>query len=79
MGAEHLINRGLEAGFEKIDQFHSNLLTRHSKFRHGKGFETGALFNGGKSFTNSPYKPATYIVSNSNTTVSIGEGGSRIY
>lgn len=79
MGAGHLISRGLDAGFEKIDQFHSNLATSQAKFKHKRGCETGVLFNGGKSFTNSAHESVTYSVSNSNTAISIGECASRIY
>jgi len=79
MGAGHLISKGLYAGFEKIDQFHSNLLTSQAKFKHKRGCETGVLFNGGKSFTNSAYEFISYSLSNSNTAVSIGECASKIY
>ena len=79
MGAGHLISKGLDAGFEKIDQFHSNLLTSQAKFKHKRGCEKGVIFNGGKSFINCAHESINYSVSNSNTDVSIGECASRIY
>lgn len=79
MGAGHLISKGLYARFEKIDQFQSNLLTSQAKFKHKRGYETGVLFNGDKSFTNSAYESISYSLSNSNTVVSIGKCASKIY
>lgn len=79
MGAEHLINQGLDARFEKIYKFHSNLLTSQSKFKLKSGCETGTLFNSGKSFSNSAHENVTYSLSNSNYPISIGECASRVY
>jgi hypothetical protein len=79
MGAGHLISRGLDAGFEKIDQFHSNLQTSQSKFKHRRGCETGVVFNGGRSFTNCANESVTYSLSNSSNAVTIGDCASRIY
>lgn len=79
MDAEHLISRGLDAGFEKINQFHTNLQTSQAKFKHNRGFETGVVFNGGRSFTNCVHESVSYSLNNSNNAVTIGDCASRIY